>query len=1717
MLKVLDIDIEKIFYNEKYKFLGRSNILKKNHFLNSFILNIILVCPPAMAEQRTDAAITPSTTALHSIIIQSDRWPVTFAIGAHETQDGQPDDDTPPKTVFQTLLSADSRPPRFVLVEGRTYAFAAIGDGEVSISVEPVGETAAILPAKWDEAVPVIPGQPLLFDASGKAEGQLALPAFDGYATVEAVGEPGTTPTLWFEVDGSWRVRGTATHVGPFSIAEQIADVSIQSGKSPTGVVALVATANGFGALDEREGEAPRPLSTEAQVSGLLTLGDEDVWIVEANAGDGPQDFELRHPRTEVPPTLELRALGEDDRLGEVLAVAPPGRRGRIELESVNLPAGRHALVVKAARETRLARYDLSRSPGKSVAENAEQEPNGTFDLATVFAPEQLVTGELHASDSDVWRIEIPTANERWRIVASGGVKTIALFEENGMELANATGGQRGARVDEITLLPGPHLVRVEGDGAYTLRALALGPQPDDFEREPNNTPELAGRLRFGEPANGILRVGDSVDNWRMPLTRTRTLRIEVDPPGLGDLSVTLSRNGERVVRGSTAPGAPFIHEGEFDAGEWLIALTPGRRNDADRYQIRVGTPAAAADNSLDLTFTTQPPVLAAFSPHGQRFEVTARVTNSAPTLTAIDLASFAPGRMWRVEGLPSQVELGPSETRDVSFEVVARDRLTGLEDAVLELRARPKSEQDTVWSIAHLPITVSEGAEPIGAHVFFDTPEALRGGINAADKHLGGSIVANGTDTIDDVWPEVSYWRDWNLSGFYEAGGFGNRNWQSIELIDGYAPLDRAHSRFGQPTIRLAGDDPIPISGLAISLRSNSDPIRGLRDYRIEASIDGKSFTPVSEGRLEAIEDRQHIVFDEPVSARFIRIVNRACDPGTACSGHIQEVQAIMPPGLMPTGFETPDLADLLLGARIFSADRKLGGQHSHWERRMLVPGENFSIATAERNTPTRAKWLLGFKDGRAALVERIVWSGPVDTEAKGHPERIEVAGNADGAIETLEPLGTLLRPATGDNSEIRFDPPRWLRVIAFSVDDPEPAFKMPDRLSVIEAAATPERPSILGLWDEMSSVGPFELSNPAVAPLPEGEGATASETATLLPFDEPKQSVVERGAREEWWRIDIPEDGDGLLRLQFFSLRMVEAELELVGPDGTSVPLAPIEELAADLPELFPTSEDGTPVEDVARPSDRPRHRDLVARVTPGESYRLRIHEGPPSLTIFREISNEITLAMPAYRRALLGLASEMGDDDAVSGSGLGRFADDDGWVTGPLDLMRSIVSAPLNASGTPVFEEALGREIDRLAARSGAKGVFFMGSGTGINMPFGKPFETARPRVDAVLTECNGFFCDTKQLAQLDLERLTSLGGGTLVQNDGPLQVEEAFMRAHQELRRPKTHMLTASWLRLAQELLPEPAPEPGPMQKRLSIVQIASESTADAVLDDDRPSEADSTVGPRSELTAVGIIIDASGSMLQRLDGERRIEIAKSALTELVVHGLDIGQPVAMTAFGYQENACEIRTIKSLAPLDPVDAATAVATIQSINRSKTPIAAALADMADQLTAHEGPQRIVLITDGEETCEGDVAATITDLRSQGYDVTVNIVGFAIDDPVLKSQFYEWSVLGGGRYFDARNADELASSLQSSTAPLARPVVEARFELWVDGAEFARDLAPGVSVDINGDDALIVQRSVEMATPLDFLLHPHLVAEIGPDGRLQRIRPAEPSETLP
>lgn len=235
-------------------------------------------------------------------------------------------------------------------------------------------------------------------------------------------------------------------------------------------------------------------------------------------------------------------------------------------------------------------------------------------------------------------------------------------------------------------------------------------------------------------------------------------------------------------------------------------------------------------------------------------------------------------------------------------------------------------------------------------------------------------------------------------------------------------------------------------------------------------------------------------------------------------------------------------------------------------------------------------------------------------------------------------------------------------------------------------------------------------------------------------------------------------------------------------------------------------------------------------------------------------------------------------------------------------------------------------------------------------------------------------------------------------------------------------------------------------PGDAKGRLRVLPAAGEAVAGAA---------------GSAPLTVALILDASGSMLQRLDGRRRIELAREALDRLVATGLPDQARVALRVFGHRKpDACDTELLRPLAPLERAAMRQQIAGIEAKNLARTPIADSLRAVASDLEGVEGRAIVVLVTDGEETCDGDPAAEIARLKQQGFQLVLNVVGFAVDEHALEREFARWAELGGGAYFSADDGAALAEGIAQA--------VRLPFVVWRGSERAAAGFVGGAAVEL-------------------------------------------------
>lgn len=209
----------------------------------------------------------------------------------------------------------------------------------------------------------------------------------------------------------------------------------------------------------------------------------------------------------------------------------------------------------------------------------------------------------------------------------------------------------------------------------------------------------------------------------------------------------------------------------------------------------------------------------------------------------------------------------------------------------------------------------------------------------------------------------------------------------------------------------------------------------------------------------------------------------------------------------------------------------------------------------------------------------------------------------------------------------------------------------------------------------------------------------------------------------------------------------------------------------------------------------------------------------------------------------------------------------------------------------------------------------------------------------------------------------------------------------------------------------------------------IVAVALAATLIAVgLFSAGPARADEDSGK------LELVLDSSGSMKEPAGGgQTKIQAAKKALHS-VVDGLPAGSNVGMRVYGATvENrgdpgACT--DSQQVVDIGPVDKPALHAEIDSYKPyGETPIAYSLKQAAKDLGS-KGKRSIVLVSDGEETCDEDPCLISRHIAGKGIDLTIDVVGLNVTAKARK-QLQCIADEGNGSYVDARDAEDLEASL--------------------------------------------------------------------------------------
>lgn len=1415
----------------------------------------------------------------------------------------------------------------------------------------------------------------------------------------------------------------------------------------------------------------PNPIEPGQSLAGRFDDADTDWLAFDVSHEDVGRIFDLElavDPQAEAEVCLMRQSIA--------LSHCVRGADGITALRTLGLIEGRYRLRMhdrkRVGTDWQLEWVEHGRAkPGEEV------EPNDVHRHAVALHERGFGRGHFNGYETDHWRFSVSSEAQLWRAQMQGDdLHELYVKNSAGKTIVSERVGQnRRVRLDNIFLVPGDYVLAASGtDSDYILRLQPLGPPPEGMEMEPNDDVANANRLRFGVEHFGTLVEDDDTDRFHFTLNGYERIRLTVQPPvdgsiggvlGAGDEARAISdirnqnRPGEALQwdvflppadyslnlsagkvsdaeytvvmerldfldrvsdrepnnsRGEAAPlpadgivtGAVGItHRGrdwyllpareepvvvelprqgrvrtqlygeaqpqtnllEYDREQELdrAELAPGQNywlqvqgNGEYHYDLSalVDLPGTGAEHPVEVDLSLDHDRIAAFSPWAQQLTGELTLTNPADQAREISLHTHVTDVRWRMNHPPGPFELGPKASTTIELSLEVPPDVPALHPARLSAHARDRHGHGK----ATHDIAIDADAPPVQPAFHWPVPEALRGGMNAAALNFGAAPAASpniedgdleATKTLYDGLARVGRWTEYAIP------------WRN-HLLDELA----------QPTVRLAGNEPVPVAGFAINPTANTLPQGFLRDFAVAVSLDGEHFDTVLTGSLEPIAAEQFFVLDEPVQARYARLLPMAPHfPSTGYgTARVGEFKVVAAPDWRPRS-EAFNLADPDLGGHLVWGDPWIRG--SAFDQGMLLADDQapkLRLAGA-----TRATVVLGFHHARAASIDGIAILPLADASDELQPTTVSVA------VSESSPVGPWRRVAeselAGGDTRIELDEPAWARYVRLVFDVPQGAasLQLPDRIAVYETAGE----SVLGEWGHYADIGPYEASR-----VPEWSGLTGQpanisrDTAVVIASGDSAPGRALLDTWSSWYRLDVPADNNHVA-LRLAGLPSVEAKPRMVNAAGGAVELYALERTATE--------------------------HYWEAYVEPGQSYWVEVFEPPRSVIFSWDTSGSVAAYLPTIANALRTYAEtiEPGRDE-VNLLPFGRGAPLlKNWQGHAYPLMKMLSAYP-HESNSSAAEATLAVAAREMIGRPGKKAVLLLtDAATGTDASLWPALHEGQPQVFAMKLSSEGAF-GGNPFTELDLmqdwarvrgghfEYVTSLGA-----------LSNGFERAVARLKAPVDFSVRAEFDRVAD---PSPA--------------------TIAVVSGDEGGE------PQAS-GAVEIILDASGSMLKRMDGTRRIAIAKEVIRQTVRETLPDGIPLALRVYGHREaGSCRTDLEIPLAPLDKDAFLGKLDDIQAVNLAKTPIGDSLAAVASDLSGAEGRRLVVLLTDGEETCEGDPAAEIGMLQDGGFDVRVNIVGFAIDDEDLKRQFAEWAEIGGGQYLDAGEAAGLSDAMRKA-----------------------------------------------------------------------------------
>jgi hypothetical protein len=233
---------------------------------------------------------------------------------------------------------------------------------------------------------------------------------------------------------------------------------------------------------------------------------------------------------------------------------------------------------------------------------------------------------------------------------------------------------------------------------------------------------------------------------------------------------------------------------------------------------------------------------------------------------------------------------------------------------------------------------------------------------------------------------------------------------------------------------------------------------------------------------------------------------------------------------------------------------------------------------------------------------------------------------------------------------------------------------------------------------------------------------------------------------------------------------------------------------------------------------------------------------------------------------------------------------------------------------------------------------------------------------------------------------------------------------------------------------------------------------------------------------SDLPAIVLVLDASGSMGDKVGDTVKFDAARTELGEVVAQYGDQFS-FGLVAFGHRKasNCADSEILAKPEALTPDSYKKLLGGLSA--KGQAPIAAAISDAASLAGDSDRPLDVVMVADGGDSCDADICVTADALKQKVKGLRIHVVGISDETKDLQPLACI-AAATDGKFVATTNESELAQGLSAVFEAIASPPASSETMAAMDDADLQDGPLPGMG-ETTGPGETTVQRSVARPRP--------------------------------